>query len=136
MSEYNKPGIDIESEIMDLIDKGLTLLKSDPEAALKCFKDAINKDPTHPSSLAHAGTSLLGLKRYEEALEYCEKSLKIDPKNEGAWCCKGIALQGLGKDKEALDAYNKALEIDPKLEEAWTGKGMVLDNLGRHDKNK
>jgi tetratricopeptide (TPR) repeat protein len=57
-------------------------------------------------------------KKYNEALEYCEKALKINPDYVYAISYKGKLLLLLKKYEESLKWYNKAIELDPKNQTA------------------
>ena len=54
------------------------------------------------------------MKRYDEALEVCEKALSIRPEFVSGLINKGNALEGLGRYEEAVEAYQKAILIDPE----------------------
>lgn len=94
-----------------------------------------NRSLEHGDSDAQCerGMVLCNSKRYEEALQVCEKTLELDPKNYGAWYLKGIALDELGRYEEALQAYDKALELYPEYVDAWSDKVDVLFKLGRDE---
>ncbi|KAM3130400.1 hypothetical protein pb186bvf_017499 [Paramecium bursaria] len=57
---------------------------------------------------------LLGLKKYQDAIQNCDKAIKFDPKDIFAYECKGINIQhykgsclyGLEQFDEAFQAYD------------------------------
>ena len=72
------------------------------------------------------------LKKYNEALEYCEKALKINPDYVYAISYKGKLLLSLKKYEESLKWYNKAIELDPNNQTAIFHRFKVqgeLDNM-------
>jgi tetratricopeptide (TPR) repeat protein len=73
------------------------------------------------------------MRRYGDAIEYCNKSIEIDPTSNLGWQCKGAALDNQGKYDEAIKAYEEAIRLDPKDADAWNNKGATLNNQGRYD---
>ncbi|MCX6841549.1 MAG: tetratricopeptide repeat protein [candidate division WOR-3 bacterium] len=79
------------------------------------------------------GSSLLHLRRYEEALRSFDKALETDPSHAGAWSNRGCNLHSLGKYDEALHCHDKALELDARTARVWHNKGCTLFSLGRYE---
>jgi len=73
-------------------------------------------------------------KKYDEALEYCEKALKINPNYVYAISYKGKLLLLLKKYEESLKCYNKALELEPTNQTAIFHRFKVQEKLD--DMNK
>ena len=81
------------------------------------------------------------LKRYDEAIECCNKGLHLSEnffyKNKEEvlfelYNNKGVALFTLGRYVEAIDNYNKAIEFKPDHIEANANKLCPLYRLGRY----
>jgi tetratricopeptide (TPR) repeat protein len=77
------------------------------------------------------GWCLGNLKRYEEALESCDRAISLDSNNAIAWYGRGIVLEDLKRKEEALESYDQAIELDPNCAIAWRKRGYVLLNLKR-----
>ncbi len=73
-------------------------------------------------------------KKYNEALEYCEKALKINPNYVYAISYKGKLLLLLKKYEESLKCYNKAIELDPDNQTALFHRFKVQDELNKMKK--
>ena len=57
----------------------------------------------------------IGLKEYEEAIEYCNKSLEVDPDFTGVYGWKASMLGHLNKLEEAQEVLKKYLELRPEI---------------------
>ena len=68
-------------------------------------------------------------KKYDEALEYCEKALKINPNYVYAISYKGKLLLLLKKYKESLKWYDKAVDLDPENQTAVFHRFKVIAKL-------
>jgi tetratricopeptide (TPR) repeat protein len=53
------------------------------------------------------------MKKYEEAVEYCDKAIMLEPNYVYALNYKGKILYNLGRYAEALKYYDEVLRIDP-----------------------
>ncbi|MBI3373436.1 MAG: tetratricopeptide repeat protein [Betaproteobacteria bacterium] len=80
-----------------------------------------------------ASYSLSNLKRYEEAINSCDRALAIDQNSAAAWTNKGAVLGNLERYEEAIQAYDRALAIDQNFAFAWNNKGIALGNLERYE---
>ncbi|UCG93549.1 MAG: tetratricopeptide repeat protein [Candidatus Aerophobus sp.] len=75
------------------------------------------------------GTTLIRLKRYEEALKCFEDTTRRFPFNAKAWLYKGELLNQAGRDEKALESFDRVIQLDPNLVKGWVGKAIVLANL-------
>jgi len=71
------------------------------------------------------GVALNNLKRYEEAIDSCDRALEIKPDFHKAWDNRGITLYQLGKLQDAFDCFVKVTEIEPKFEDGWNNLGYL-----------
>ncbi|MGW4896962.1 tetratricopeptide repeat protein [Kitasatospora sp. NPDC004240] len=92
------------------------------------------------SSWALCGAALFELRRFDEAVEVCQKVVAMDDRlTEGmAWSGLGAALHGAGRLDEALEAHLKADEYLAGSDQrviggACTQRGLALRDLGRLD---
>ncbi|MFB5631098.1 MAG: tetratricopeptide repeat protein [Nitrosopumilaceae archaeon] len=73
------------TDIVDLIEKGKTLLKeNDFEKALGFFEQALLLNQNDPELWNFKGVALRSIGRYDEALECFNKSLELDPRDNKA----------------------------------------------------
>jgi tetratricopeptide (TPR) repeat protein len=75
------------------------------------------------------GNVLLGVRRYEEAIERYERAIRLNPDSCEAWNFLGIALLQLGRYQESIASFDKALEINPDYQEAKTNRDIALKEL-------
>jgi tetratricopeptide (TPR) repeat protein len=104
--------------------------RSESEAALGCFDQALAIDPQDARAWFDKSIALGGLGRFEEALHCLNRALAIDPANANAWFYKASALAELERHDEAVDCYNEALLIVPLWARPWGYKGLSEDKLG------
>jgi tetratricopeptide (TPR) repeat protein len=58
-----------------------------------------------------AGTALLSLQRFEEAIDAFDGAINLQRRPFLAWLGKGYALQGLGRSAEAVEAFHRARRL-------------------------
>jgi len=75
------------------------------------------------------GNVLLGVKRYEEAIQRYGLAIMLNPNSSKAWNIRGIALLQLGRYEESIASFDKALEINPDYQEAKTNRDIALKEL-------
>jgi tetratricopeptide (TPR) repeat protein len=75
------------------------------------------------------GNVLLGVKRYEEAIQRYGLAIMLNPNSSKAWNFRGIALLQLGRYEESIASFNKALKINPDYQEAKTNRDIALKEL-------
>lgn len=78
------------------------------------------KEMKNDSYYAHflAGSSLIYMSRYREALECFDDALWAEPFQGEAHSNRGIVLRRLGRTYEAVLSFKRALELDPNLKVA------------------
>ena len=76
------------------------------------------------------GRSLVGLGRYDEALEWLATAAALDGGGDEVelWFYRGAAHEGLGDRSRALSSYQQALSIDPEHRPSLD----ALDRAARH----
>ncbi len=78
-----------------------------------------------------AGTSLLAVRRAEDALARAGKALELQPNNIQAHLLRGNALAGLSSFDEALQAIEEAIRLDPERGTSFAHLGVVELARGR-----
>jgi tetratricopeptide (TPR) repeat protein len=66
------------------------------------------------------------MKKYEEALPFCDKAINVNPAYAYALSYKGKLLLELKKYEESLKCYNRALELEPNNQTTIYHKNKVL----------
>ena len=72
------------------------------------------------------------LKRYDDALEKCQKAIELDPNYANGWYNRGIVLYNLEKYEEAIVSLSKAIELNPNDAYSWYNMGNVYGSQANH----
>jgi len=108
-------------------EKGNELFKKgDYSAALKCYNEAIQRNPDDAKLYSNRAACFTKLAAFDLGLKDCEKCVELDPKFIKGWIRKGKILQGMQDASKAMSAYQKALEIDPNNAEAMEGYRQTM----------
>jgi len=106
----------------------LQLLSSNGlEGAMVIVEEEIAKEPECWEAWSAKADILYLMKRYDEALECCNKALSFNAENALAWYTKGNTLYMLKRYDQALECYNMSINIDPLFVRAWYNKKLALD---------
>jgi tetratricopeptide (TPR) repeat protein len=88
------------------------LAEDDPELKIQCLSKALSLNPDYLPAWGLKGNALLGLGRYDEAIQCFDRSLELRP-SALIWQRKGDCYYRLHKLEEALRCFHKALETCP-----------------------
>jgi tetratricopeptide (TPR) repeat protein len=108
------------------------------EDAMKCFMEALKKNPQHSKALEGKGIVLCEMGKVEEGLKNLDKAIEADPKSVEALYKKGKILNKMGKSKDATTTFSKIMETpfsynvtyDP---DCWVAKGLACFELSRYE---
>ncbi len=75
-------------------------------------------------------TGMEDLKKYPEAISYCDQVLKIDPTYLNALAIKAQCCLILGRNDEAGDCFSRIIRIDPNNSAAKVNIAIILMNTG------
>lgn len=95
----------------ELNQKGVSLISSDPEEAIRLFKAAGELDPKFPDYANNVGVVKLNQGKIEEAIGFFETSVKKQPNYHRGYYNLGISYQKLGNFSKAIEYYQKALSL-------------------------
>jgi len=99
------------AQIAALLGQGQSRLKdNEPEAALKCFDQALSLSPNNPEALVKKGVTLEKLKRLSEAFECYDQAIAANATMTSAYLRKGSLYNRVERFKEALECYERALQ--------------------------
>jgi len=106
------------------------------EDAMKCFLEALRRDPKHAKALEGKGMVLCEMGEYEEGLHNLDKALKADPKSVETLYSKGKVLTKIGKAKEAKKTFSQIMDAPfsynvPHDPDNWIAKGKASYELER-----
>ena len=81
-----------------------------------------------------AGSILLRLGRYEEALAMVDKAIAQNPRKAKYFINRGNILYEMGRKEDALGEFAAASRIDPDNHASYLAQGVVLEELGDIDR--
>ena len=84
-------------------------------------------------SLLNKADNLIKQRKFDEAIDYCDKALEIYQNDVYALDSKGLALSGQKRYDEAIVNFDKILEIDQNDIRALNSKGLALSGQKRYD---
>lgn len=99
--------------------------KGEPDAAVECFRRAVEIDPQDWCSLSALGQTLQTLARPEEAVPFLRSAIGQKSDDPELWCALGDALQSVRELPAADAAYRRSLELNPELSRAWYSAGCA-----------
>ncbi|MBQ8674147.1 MAG: tetratricopeptide repeat protein [Bacteroides sp.] len=114
------------------------ILEGKWEEALKTLNFIIeSNDPNFRLEGAYANMAFccMNLKRWEEALEYCQKAHEEDEEEVAVYLIEGRAHLEKGEIKEARTAWEKAVELAP-YEDTWYEIGNHCMECGQLENSK
>jgi adenylate cyclase len=88
------------------------------EEAIRSFERTIRLSPLDPllyTTFAGIGIALIGLRRFDEAVEAAKKALRKNPSFTPSYRCLAAALAHLGREAEAREAVARHLELEPNF---------------------
>ncbi|HEY9786732.1 MAG TPA: tetratricopeptide repeat protein [Candidatus Obscuribacterales bacterium] len=86
--------------------------------AYSSFEKAISLSPDEAELYVGAAEALSGLRKYKEAVDYCDKAMARNPFLALAYAVRGTAHQQQNNPISALADLSQALQIDPKSADA------------------
>jgi len=78
------------------------------------------------------GTTLLQLKKYDEAIKHFDISIKLNPSFAASFANKGIAHAEKKQYQEAISNYDKAINLKKNFYDAYLNKGIALKNIHKY----
>ena len=78
------------------------------------------------------GTTLLQLKKYDEAIKHLDISIKLNPNYAESFGNKGIAHAEKRQYQEAINNYDKAINLKKNFYSAYLNKGIALKNTQKY----
>ena len=110
LEQLEETGIDISTR---LFNTGVAALNvGDYQTAAEKFRAALEEDPELTPAYSALAVVLVGLEKYEEALEAAEQTLQRQPDNDRAHRMKYQSLRLLGRLDEAAAAFQELKPAD------------------------
>jgi stress-induced-phosphoprotein 1 len=107
-------------------EKGNAFLKNkDYEEALKCYTEAVNREPTDHIHYSNRSVCHYNMGNFEKALEDANSCIGIKPDWGKGYLRKGMAELKLNKTDEAELSYKKGLELEPNNQQLKDGLNEI-----------
>jgi len=90
-------------------------------------------DRNHISALSNRGNSLNELRRFQDAIDSCDRALALNPNFLEACIPRGAAFLECHRYSDALESYERAIKLNANHATGWIGCGNALSKLGRCD---
>ncbi|HEX5106313.1 MAG TPA: tetratricopeptide repeat protein [Pirellulaceae bacterium] len=91
----------------------LYIEKGESEKAVADLTKIVEKNNSSPLVIGALAEALTNLKKYDEALKYCEDVIKLAPKSTLGYNLRARILIMQDKNKEAIEDLNQALQVNP-----------------------
>jgi serine/threonine-protein kinase len=101
------------------------------DAALTEIYRAEELDPVSVSIKRDIAVILYNARRYERAIDQCNRTIGVDPSFYGAYWAKGLALEALSRHAESVCAMEKGLELSPDSPRLLGAIGHAYGSWGR-----
>jgi serine/threonine-protein kinase len=103
------------------------------DAALTEIHKAEELNPVSVSIKRDIAIILYNARRYERAIEQCNRTIGVDPAFDGAYWAKGLALEALSRYGEAVSTLEKGLELSPDSPRLLGAIGHAYGIWGRKE---
>jgi predicted O-linked N-acetylglucosamine transferase (SPINDLY family) len=104
-----------------------------PTLAAELLGMATEVNSQNAPAYSNRGAVLNELKRFEEALDSCDRAIVIKPDYADAHYNRGNALSELKRFEEALVSYESAIEIKRDYTDAYNNRAAALQKLKRFE---
>ncbi|MFO0892368.1 MAG: tetratricopeptide repeat protein [Isosphaeraceae bacterium] len=100
--------------------------RGDLEGAVKCFRRAIELDPTFALAHENLGNAHYRKGDLNRAADEYRLAIRMDPKSPQAHAFLGKSLARMGRMKDAIPLLRKAIELKPDYAEGHSNLGIAL----------
>lgn len=121
----------LDDSAIDWFAEGTTLEDTDPAAAERAYRQALDADPEHAQSALNLSALLCEQGRCDDAVQVLARALAYHPDEAGLHFNLGIALEDQRRTDEAIAAYERALSLQPELADAHFNLARLHERAGR-----
>lgn len=108
-------------------------MRGQEPAALQAFEEAVRRDPTFEDGHYWRATTLIGLRRPQDAVVALDYGLKACPQSYKLFVTKARALARMGDRAGAMAQLDRAVAAAPNEPRAWEARGGALQEFGAMD---
>lgn len=95
--------------------------------------DKLLKSELNSSYFVGRSAALVGMKKFNQALEDANRAIAISPKDQNAHLARARALHDLGNDDEAIKDLTKVIAANPKQASAYNSRAWSEIAMGCYD---
>ena len=107
--------------------------KHDPMGAVRELEEAIRLNPSYAMACNWLGVFLIGLARFDEAVEVLHRAHRLDPLSLAVIRNLARAYYNARRYDEAIEQLQKALDLDPDFSGIHFLLGLINIELARYD---
>ena len=115
----------------DWFERALELERTDPEASVRAYRQAIDSDPSHVDAWINLALLLHDGRKLNEALRVYMEALDVIGAEAVLLFNLGVLLEDMQRRKEAVQAYEGALRVDPRLADSHYNLSLLYQRLGK-----
>jgi tetratricopeptide (TPR) repeat protein len=115
----------------DWFSQALNLERSNPQAALAAYRQAVDDDPGNAAAWTNWGRLLHEQGKVQEAADVYRQALAQTGPDALLLFNQAVLLEDLGTPAAALAAYQSALEEDPDLADCHYNLARLYESLGK-----
>ena len=116
------------------IDAWYAIANLDYSAAIKSYREIVDRFPLEIESYARLARLLRGEGRPDEAIEVLRQGLAIDVDAKDLYNSLGSTLSGQGKHAEAIAAHERYVALAPNESNAFDSLGLSYEGSGDYKK--
>jgi len=111
----------------------ILLARAQPEDAAEAYRQAVAREPHHPTYLHDLGRSLLQSGQMTDAEAVLKQATTASPDSWAILSDLGTAQLEQGRAADALESFTKAIAVQPGADLAHLNRGKALQELGHLD---
>ena len=96
------------------------------------FTKAIQANSSNALAYSNRCHAYNKLKKYEDALEDCNKAIELYPSSSDVFNHRGNVFKNLKRLDEAKQDFDKAIALNPRHEHAYYNRGVLLSDFGNY----
>jgi predicted Zn-dependent protease len=120
-----------DAPAIDWFAEGAMLEDSDPTAAERAYRHALDVDPEHAPAALNLSALLCEQGRCDDAVQVLDLALQHRPHDAELHFNLGIALEDQRRTEEAIAAYERAIALHPELADAHFNLARLHEQAGR-----
>ena len=103
---------------------------ADAQSDVEKYTAQIKANPNDAEAYKNRGDAYAKLKKYDKALDDCNKAIEFNPNSAEAYNNRGIAYSDLNNYKKAVSDYTKAIELKSNDGLYYYNRGLAYEALG------